>query len=88
MISSLALLPAVWLAETHGGIALVIILAIAAWQFAYLATALRRVYHVDAVGLTRARLWSIAMAVLIYLLNSAFITVVPMVGGAIALRGI
>lgn len=87
LISSLALLPAVWLMETHQGVGLAIILGVTVWQFAYLSIAIRRFYFSDR-GTARPRLYAMMAALLIYILNSAFITCVQMVGGAIALRSI
>lgn len=88
LVSSLALLPAVWLMETNHGAGLAIILGVTVWQFAYLTIAVRRFYFGSDVGSARPRLYAIAAALLIYVLNSAFITGVQMLGGAIALRSI
>lgn len=87
LISSLALLPAVWLMDVNRGVSLMIILGVFIWQFAYLSIAIRRFYFTDR-GPARPRLYAIGAALLIYLLNSAFITCVQIVGGAIALRSI
>jgi uncharacterized protein DUF3667 len=86
LVSSLALLPAVWLMDVSHGATLAIILIVTIWQFAYLTVAIRRFYFVG--GRTRSRGVPILAAVLIYILNSAFITVVQMLGGAVALRGL
>lgn len=90
LLSSLALLPAVRLleADEESGAALAIILSVFIWQFAYLTMAIRRFYFGREARSVRPRLFAIAAALLIYILNSAFITVVQMLGGAIALRSI
>ncbi len=53
------------------------------WQFAYMAAAIRRFYL--AAGRWGARLLSVAAAMLIYLLNTVFMTAVQLAGAAIAL---
>jgi hypothetical protein len=53
------------------------------WQFAYLAVAIRRFYV--AGGRWGSRLLSVAAAMLIYVLNTAFISAVQLAGAAIAL---
>jgi hypothetical protein len=53
------------------------------WQFAYLAIAIRRFYL--QAGRWGARLFSVAAAMLIYVLNSVFMTAVQVAGAAIAL---
>ena len=53
------------------------------WQFAYMAAAIRRFYL--AAGRWGARLLSVAAAMLIYVLNTAFMTAVQVAGAAIAL---
>jgi hypothetical protein len=52
-------------------------------QFVYLAIAVRRFYL--QVGRWGARLLSVAAALLIYVLNSVFMTAVQVAGAAIAL---
>jgi hypothetical protein len=86
LLSSLALLPAVWLADRSDSAVLAIILAVTIWQFGYLTTAIRRFYFGGQGRLGGTRRTAFATAVLIYGLNSAFITGVQMVGGALALR--
>jgi Protein of unknown function (DUF3667) len=56
------------------------------WQFAYLAVAIRRFYL--ASGRWGSRLLSVAAAMLIYVLNTAFMTAVQVAGAAIALASI
>lgn len=85
LLSSLADLPAFWLSETNEWASLVIILIVCLWQFAYIATAIRRFYFAGSPSIG-PRIASIASAVLIYVLNSAFITGVQLLGGAIALQ--
>lgn len=55
----------------------------AVWQFVYLAVAIRRFYLTR--GRWGGRLLSVAAALLIYALNTVFITVVQVAGAAIAL---
>jgi len=55
----------------------------ALWQFVYLAVAIRRFYL--PTGRWGNRLLSVAAAMLIYILNAAFITAVQLAGAAIAL---
>jgi hypothetical protein len=88
LLSSLALLPAVWLMEAHSVVGLTIILAVTVWQFAYLAVAIRRFYFFRERTSLRLAFYSTAAALLIYILNSAFLTAVQLLGGAIALRSI
>jgi Protein of unknown function (DUF3667) len=87
LLSSLVLLPGAWLISRNRGagaaaaVGLAVLLIVTIWQFAYLTVALRRFYALTA-------LVSVAAAIFIYLLNSAFVTVVQMVGVAIALRAV
>ena len=53
------------------------------WQFAYLTVAIRRFYL--AKGQWGGWLLSVAAALLLYVLNSAFMTAVQVAGAAIAL---
>ncbi len=72
-----------WLgAYLHLNLILIIGL-VALWQFAYVCVAIRRVYL--ATGGWGARLLALSAAVLIYLLNGAFMTAVQVAGAAIAL---
>lgn len=87
LLSSLTLVPAVRILETSHALSLAIMLAVTIWQFAYLSIALRRFYFTDG-GLGRRRTLAIATAFLVYILNSAFITIIQLLGGAIALRSI
>jgi hypothetical protein len=56
---------------------------VALWQFAYVCVAIRRVYL--ATGVWGARLLALTAAILIYVLNAAFMTAVQLAGAAIAL---
>ncbi len=56
---------------------------VALWQFAYVCVAIRRVYL--ATGRWAARLLALGAAILIYFLNTAFMTAVQLAGAAIAL---
>ena len=60
-----------------------VILLFALWQFAYLAVAIRRFYL--TAGGWWSRLMSVAAAMLIYALNTVFITAVQVGGAAVAL---
>ena len=64
----------------------VTILLFALWQFAYLAVAMRRFYL--TAGGWGARIVSVVAAMLVYMLNTVFITAVQVVGAAIALASI
>jgi hypothetical protein len=90
LLSSLLLLPAVWLleADEESAAGLAIILSVTIWQFAYLSIAIRRFYLRGERRLARSRVKAIATALLVYILNSAFITIIQLLGGAIALRSI
>lgn len=88
LLSSLMLIPAVRVLDTSHALSLTIMLVVAIWQFAYLSIATRRFYFSGAHKSSRPRMWAIATALLVYILNSAFITMVQLVGGAIALRSI
>ena len=83
LLSSVTLVPAIrfrfWL---HGYLFLVIAL-IGLWQFAYLTVAIRRFYLTG--GRWGGWLVSAATAMLMYVLNSAFMTAVQVAGAAIAL---
>jgi hypothetical protein len=62
-----------------------VLLLVNVWQFVYLAIAIRRFYF--AVGPRRLLAWvaSAGIAVLVYLLNSLYITAVQFAGGAFAI---
>ena len=89
LISSLAFIPGLWLIQRSHGAGLVILLAVVIWQFAYVATGIRRFYFADASRPpARSRVRAIGAALLVYLLNSAFITAIQLIGGAIALNSL
>jgi hypothetical protein len=88
LVSSLALLPAMWVYDRLQRVSLVIILAVFIWQFTYLTIALRRFYFSAGRPPARPKLSAAGAAMLIYILNSAFLTIVQIIGGAIALRSI
>jgi len=56
-----------------------------AWQFAYLAIAVRRFYFGNDRRRAQPLLLAIGAAALVYILNSAFITGVQLLGGLVAL---
>jgi len=83
LLSSVTVLLAVRLHSWLGAYVLLAIMLFAVWQFAYLCVAIRRFYL--AAGGWGPRLLSVAAAILIYVLNSAFLTAVQVAGAAIAL---
>jgi heme/copper-type cytochrome/quinol oxidase subunit 4 len=87
LLSSILLVPVTWALETlkSDAFALVIILAVVAWQFVYLSVAIIRFYLADDSHRTRSTILAALAAVALYVLNSAFITGVQLVGGLIAL---
>jgi hypothetical protein len=87
LLSSILLVPVTWALNTlqNDAVALVIILAVVAWQFVYLSVAIIRFYFCDRPRGASATIVAAAAAVVLYVLNSAFITSVQLVGGLIAL---
>ena len=66
------------------GVYMFLIMALVSlWQFAYVAVAIRRFYL--STGRWGARVLSVAAAILLYVLNTAFMTAVQVAGAAIAL---
>jgi len=86
LLSSLlfALLP-ILLSRGWDLIALPLILIGVLWQFSYLAVAIRRFYFTGDTRRAVPALWAMAASVIVYLLNSAFITTVQIAGAALAL---
>ncbi|HZR22737.1 MAG TPA: DUF3667 domain-containing protein [Vicinamibacterales bacterium] len=84
LLSSLLLLPGVSLVRAAPVVAGNIFLAVSLWQFAYIATALRRFYFAG-LATWRGRAAAIAAGMAIYILNSAFLTAVQAIGAAYAL---
>jgi hypothetical protein len=62
-----------------------LLLSIMVWQFAYLAFAARRFYFASSSRRVLAWAASVGLAVLVYLLNSLYITGIQFVGGAYAI---
>lgn len=93
LLSSLLLLPVLALASSRAGQGLgrgvVFVglwgLAISLWQFVYVALSIRRFYLGGARSSLGAGAVSLAAAVLVYAVNSVFITSVQLLGGVIAL---
>jgi hypothetical protein len=83
LLSSVTLLVAIRLRFWLGGYLFLVMNLIALWQFAYLAVAIRRFYL--AGGRWGGRLQSVAAAMLIYVVNAVFMTVVQVGGAAVAL---
>ena len=83
LLSSLMLQLALLLRFWLGGYLLLVMALIALWQVAYLAIAIRRFYL--QTGRWDGRILAVAAAMLIYVLNSVFMTAVQLAGAAIAL---
>ena len=66
-------------------VSIAVLLSVMAWQFVYLTTAIRRFYF--RAGPRRLLAWIAAtgIAVVVYLLNSLFITAIQFAGGAYAI---
>ena len=86
LLSSLTLLVAIRLRSWLGAYLLLAFGLLFLWQFAYLTVAIRRFYL--AKGQWGGWLLSVAAALLLYVLNSAFMTAVQVAGAAIALASI
>ena len=86
LVSSVLLFAAIRLRQWLPIHPFVTILLFALWQFAYLAVAMRRFYL--TAGGWGARIVSVVAAMLVYMLNTVFITAVQVVGAAIALASI
>jgi len=67
------------------GMVVPILLAGIIWQFAYLAVAIRRYYFGDDPRRLRPAFFAAALAAMLYVLNSAFLTAVQLLGGMVAL---
>lgn len=87
LLSSLVLLIGVRMTEFSDALGLLLFMPVVIWQFVYLALAIRRFYFSGAKGIRTAML-SAAVAVLLYVVNSFFITGVQALGGALALWSI
>jgi uncharacterized protein DUF3667 len=85
LLSSLLFLPGIWILARNEAVALTYFLVVLVWQFAYIATAIGRFYFVEDPRKLRRRATAIAAALVVYLLNSVFVTAVQMVGAAYAL---
>ena len=83
LLSSLTMLVARSLRFWLGGYLFLTFGLVGLWQFAYLAVSIRRFYLPK--GQWGGWLWSVAAALLLYVLNSAFMTAVQVAGAAIAL---
>ena len=83
LLSSVILMLALYFRFWLGRYMILVMLLIALSQFAYIAVAIRRFYLQS--GRWSGRLLSVAAAMLIYLLNSVFMTAVQLAGAAISL---
>jgi hypothetical protein len=86
LLSSLTLLVAIRLRFWLHGYLLLAFALVSLWQFAYLTVAIRRFYL--AKSQWGGWLLSVAAALLLYVLNTAFMTAVQVAGAAIALASI
>jgi hypothetical protein len=66
-------------------VVLLSVLVMPLWQFAYLGVGIRRFYLGDDHRRVRPAVRAAVAAILVYLVNSAFITATQLVGGALAL---
>jgi hypothetical protein len=83
LLSSLLLQLVLLLRFRLGGYVVLAMALISLWQVTYLAIAIRRFYL--QAGRWGARMLSVAAAIVIYVLNSVFMTAVQLAGAAIAL---
>jgi hypothetical protein len=83
LLSSVALFATVRLRGWLGSYVILILFLVSIWQFAYLSVAIRRFYL--ATGRWGSRFLSVAAAMFVYVLNTAFMTAVQVAGAAIAL---
>jgi len=83
LLSSVTIFVAIHVRKLLGHYLLLVFVLFALWQFGYLTVAIRRFYLVTDGW--RGRVLSVAAAMLIYVLNTAFMTAVQVAGAAIAL---
>jgi hypothetical protein len=88
LISSLALHAVGSLYDVNEWAALAVSYSLGLWHMAYLAIAVRRFYFGDDAASKRPRLYSIATAFLIVVMNAVFVTAIQTLGVAIALKGL
>ena len=86
LLSSLPLAAVLAFEESAPALATACVLAVFAWQFGYLTTAIRRMYFDDPAAARHQRAKAAAVAMLLYVLNGLFVTVVQMVAGAFAIQ--
>ena len=85
LLSSLAFLGAPFFPLPYSIVSLFVVMI---WQFVYLSAALRRFYFLGGRRRWLSRISAVATAILIYVLNSAFITAIQLIGGALALQSL
>jgi uncharacterized protein DUF3667 len=86
LFSSLMFVPVPWLLSWGWNTAVPLVILVGViWQFVYLSVGIRRFYLGGETGRFRPVVRSLAAALLIYLLNSVFVTAVQSLGGALAL---
>jgi hypothetical protein len=83
LLSSALLVLAIHLRFWLGGYLYLVMILFGLWQFAYLAVAIRRYYLPE--GRLLGWLLSVVVAMLLYVLNTAFMSAVQLAGAAIAL---
>jgi hypothetical protein len=86
LISSLPLVPVPQVIAINPAPGLIMILSVFVWQYLYIAAAVRRHYLAGGMPASRPRLLAHIAALVIYFVNALFVTVVQMIGGAIAIR--
>jgi hypothetical protein len=82
LITSVVLVPMFAFDVSESVTGLIAVLAIFVWQFAYLTSAIKKIYFPTS---TRARFRAFGIAVLFYVLNGVFVTAVQMLAGWIAI---
>jgi len=88
LISSVTLVPVARVIAANEAIGLIWILAVFVWQAFYLGAALRAYYFSGDPPSSWPRARAAVAALLLFVVNAAFVTLVQMVGGAIALRAL
>jgi hypothetical protein len=88
LISSLTLVPVASVISASRPIGLSWILAVFAWQAVYIGAAIRRYYFDGDPSSSWPRARAAGAAVAVFIVNAAFVTLVQMAGGAIAIRSL
>lgn len=88
LIASLTLVPVARIMAVSHAIGVVWILAVSVWQAVYIGRAIRAYYFDRDPSSSWPRARAAAAAILVFLVNAAFVTAVQIAGGAIALRSL